>query len=595
MWLWDNRSKIPLDLPVDFAVLRDGYKSIWITDAIDFAITGGDLPAVHELIRLLGPDVLYLCDMGEESENLTPTALNLAAESGHVDILTVLLDYRDSLPPDERDRREAAYERDELAMDDPFQRPWGTPLTTACMAGHADAVQLLLARMPEVDVNASDKFGYTPLQSVARCALSAGPDRPHMDPDEPARRIAIVKMLLAKGAVPRATDGRPELHFRYTGRAAQPDPLVLTLMADRGQGDSALTRFFIDKVGIDVHAGFSWCTARMDGRGVNGVADEDVNGYDVTATNDINVYLTPLAMGALFGNAAGVETLLRTPNTTFAADLVPATGLPPLHAAMVGLPTLKAAIREPGGPEPSYQRPIRFFHDNKVLLVVNGQMNRSLSDKEREAYWAANKAATVTDRAAYIDARVATVQLLVAEAASVCKSFNINATHAGCTPLHLGARFDCLPLLRVLLDRGADPRIPLPGPGGRSVFAAIVASIHRLCVAQWSRVANDQPWYSAGGTRCTDYNAVVQSIDARVGEGMTALLRELMGDSSVNEADADGNTALHWTMGYSLPSATKALLALGARPDALNHAGEVPTDGTVPTTRRTPADFREYD
>ncbi|KJR85043.1 uncharacterized protein SPSK_09798 [Sporothrix schenckii 1099-18] len=219
-------------------------------------------------------------------------------------------------------------------------------------------------------------------------------------------------------------------------------------------------------------------------------------------------------------------------------------------------------------------------------------MHDPISNEEREAYVAAVKAASVADRAAYIDARVATVELLTAEAASVCsKSFDINAAHSGYTPLHLGARFDRLPLLRVLLDRGADPRIPIPGG-------------EALCAAR-SRVANDQPWHSRG-TIFTKYHEVVQSIDARVGEGMTALLRDVLGGSSgetpgeavneaVNEADADGNTALHWTMGYSLPSATNALLALGARADAQNHAGEVPTEGTVPTTTRTAAVFREYD
>ncbi|KJR85044.1 uncharacterized protein SPSK_09498 [Sporothrix schenckii 1099-18] len=349
-----------LNLPDDFPVLNHRYRGKWTTDAIYFAITGGDLPAVHEFIRLLGTDVLYLCDMGEISENLTPTALHIAAESGRVDMLSVLLDYRDSLPPDERDRREGAYERDEQVWEDPFRRPWGTPLTTACMAGQADAVQMLLASMPKVDVNASDKFGYTPLQSVARYALSAGP---YTDPDEPARRMAIVKILLARGAVPRSTDGRP----------GRPNPLLLVLMADHGQGDAALTRFFIDEVGIDVHAGFSWYTARLDGRGVNGVADDKgVDGYHGAPTNDTDVYLTPLATAALFGNAAGVEALLRTPNTNCIADLVPATGLPPLHAAMVGVPVLKAAIPQPGGPEPSYQRPIRFVHNNKVFFRQDG-------------------------------------------------------------------------------------------------------------------------------------------------------------------------------------------------------------------------------
>ncbi|KAL1889475.1 Palmitoyltransferase zdhhc13 [Sporothrix stenoceras] len=584
---WYSRETLP-SLPDDFPILSQRCH-IWKTEAIYFAIAEDNLPEVHELIRLLGPEVLYVCDMGWSSENLTPTALHMAAKRGRMDILTALLDYRDSLLPDERKRWEDEYERDEKkwADEDPYARPWGTPLTEACMSAQADAVQMLLARMPEVDVNASDKFGFTPLQAVAKHAVGV---RPHTDPDEPARRMAIVKMLLAKGAVPRSTDGK----------LGRPNPLLLTLMADRGQGDAALTRFFIDELGINVHASFSWSTARLDGRGVNGVTDDDkaIDRFD-SKSNDNDVYLSPLATAALFGNAAGVETLLRTPITDFVKDLVPATGLPPLHAAVVGVPHLEAPILEPGGPEPTYHRPVRFVHNNKVFLQQYGQWHDTLSNEEREAFWAAYDVAGVADRAAYIDARVATVQLLVSAVEAVSgylTPFDINATHSRYTPLHLSARFDRLPLLRVLLDHGADPNIPIPGEKGKSVLATVTASVHRLC-ARNSRVAYGQPWQSGGGAWAyTPYSVVVQSIDARIGEGMTTLLRELSTASDdVNEVDADGNTALYWTSGYGLPNTTKALLVMGARPDAQNHAGEVPTDGTVPTTTRPANNFRDYD
>ncbi|KAL1889994.1 hypothetical protein Sste5346_008573 [Sporothrix stenoceras] len=605
---------VPLN-PVDFPVLSEeqyewdfvrGYKQE--AEAIHTAIDDDNLPAIHELLRLLGPDMLYWCVMGEMPENITAPTLHWAVEMDHVAILTILLDYRDALAKEERLRVESAYEREEREdleranHEDPdvrwpSSRPWGTVLTTACMCARANVVQLLLARMPEVDVNASDKFGYTPLQAVARHAQ--GVER-FTEAGESERRIAIVKMLLAGGA-------RVDTKLND-----KPNALLLALMPDGGRGDAELVRFLIDNVGIDIHEGFVGTTARLDGRGINGASDdEDIDYiYDTIDDDDYNynfdyanippmeadVYLTPLATAALYGNAVGVEALLQTAGADFTDDLT--ASIPPLHAAMVGRPLVRALdVREPRYMRRDINNVRVNARERAAAIKETGTLDITapqFANRDLAAIAAAGEAADAAARAAYVDARVATVELLTADPAVCAKTINAKyGTPPGYkyTPLHLGARFDRLPLLRVLLDRGADPRIPMP-PSTRTgktqaMFTAVFTSIHRLC--GWSSRAVE--------FGCT-YRILVRAIDARVGEDMTALLRDLVGDDDINEAvnevDDDGNTALHWTMGYCLPNATKALLALGARADAQNHAGEVPVEGTVPTTTRQTKHEREY-
>lgn len=229
---------------VDFPVLSpERYEWDFVrsykqeAETIHTAINDDDLPAIHELLRLLGPDMLYWCDMGEVWENIVAPTLHWAIEMDRIDILTILLEYRDALSDEERQRVQKEYERDEREDLEranhqdpdvrwPSCRPWGTPLTTACMCARADAVQLLLARMPEEDMNARDKFGYMPLQAVARHAQ--GVER-YTEAGELERRIAIAKMLLEAGADPKTTYGKP-------------NALLLALMPDRGQGDAGLIR-----------------------------------------------------------------------------------------------------------------------------------------------------------------------------------------------------------------------------------------------------------------------------------------------------------------------------------------------------------------
>ncbi|KAL1896557.1 hypothetical protein Sste5346_004591 [Sporothrix stenoceras] len=183
------------------------------------AIWRDDVPAIREFFRPVGPDVLYWSDEGIADN---PTRI-YATELGRHAVLTALLDYRDSFTPEERDRALREFDIDEIANFN--TRKWGTPLTTACMCARIDIVRLFLTRMPEVDINSPDKFGLTPLQTVARhshrTALSAngyGLDPAHyLEVAESKDRIAIVRILLAHGARSRA----PDKGFKRVGQTVR--------------------------------------------------------------------------------------------------------------------------------------------------------------------------------------------------------------------------------------------------------------------------------------------------------------------------------------------------------------------------------------
>ncbi|KAL1889057.1 hypothetical protein Sste5346_009122 [Sporothrix stenoceras] len=635
------------------------------------AVDLDDVPAIREFLRLVGPEVLYWCDDGTA---VNPTII-FATELGRVATLTALLDYRDSLSPAERDRMEQEYAYSESI--DINWREWGTPLTTACMCAHVDVVRLFLARMPEVDINAPDKFGLNPLQTVARHAYTRG---------ESQARIAIVRMLQAHGA--RA--GPPDKGYELVGQtvreatnawidspveASEEDewpkrqPLVdrpggvgnALIQAVTGlQGaDVALVRVLVDEAGIDVHKGYFAPTACFQGTGTDGPADDaeadaddewrddreltelekterarkahevDVARFAAFQADPVatlareraardekdrrmgpyqgpDTYLTPLAAAALFRNALGVQALLQIPGTVLATDLVapsipasfrtlrsgenetasiPAgtTAMRPLHAAMIGPEYRHLRTTRQRGPE---------YH----------QRSRN-EDAHKD----------------YLNDCLTTVQLLTTDPA-VCAA-TVNATHPYVspqsgqryhyTPLHLGARFDRLPMLRILLDRGANPSIPVPHTG-RSVFFSVFTSLLRLCTRNSRLVGSHYGAHFNGPF----YRDRVRDIDGSIGTaGMTTIMRDLLrpgpkpriettkettNDAArrltlINEADADGNTALHWAMGFGLSHAGAALLALGARPGARNNAGEIPTEDTPPTTTRHVKGYREFE
>ncbi|KAL1889668.1 hypothetical protein Sste5346_008787 [Sporothrix stenoceras] len=282
-----------------------------------------------------------------------------------------------------------------------------------------------------------------------------------------------------------------------------------------------------------------------------------------------DTYLTPLAAAALFRNALGVQALLQIPDTDFSTDLM-APSIP------ASFRTFRSGENGETASIPAGTTAMRPLH-----AAMIGPVYKQL----HAATYAVTD--TATAHKGYLDDCLTTVQLLTTNTAVYAAT--INATHPYVspqtgkryhyTPLHLGARFDRLPMLRVLLNRGANPSIPVPHTG-RSVFFSVFASLLRLCSYTGRLVETNY-----GGTfNGPLYRDRVRDIDASIG---TAAL--------VNEADADGNTALHWAMGFGLSYAGAALLALGARPGARNNAGEIPTDGTPPTTKMRVKGYREFE
>lgn len=324
----------------------------------------------------------------------------------------------------------------------------------------------------------------------------------------------------------------------------------MALKREDGGSDPAVLAALIQG-GVDVHQTHRADVSRLDGTGLCNASvdrayeDDDLRRYD----EEDCVGLTPLGVAALYHNTTGIEALLQcasdagidTTNDHLTASSCPDT-MPPLHAAMTGRPFMSSwgAVAE----QPH-------LTDDEAIAIHKAAMERA----------------------------VATVYLLTSDE-TVCAA-TVDATHTDVlgrafTPLHLAARFDRLPLLRVLLNRGADRSIRLPTKEGHSILFSVFASL----------------WWISPAPSLTAYRphtaATMHAADAAV--DIHALVGDLLrglDEDVVNEADADGNTALHWAMGYGLDNAVDAPIAHGARTDAQNKAGEVPLEGRMPTTSQS--------
>lgn len=588
---WQIRPTVrvrPDQFPILCSSLYNGHEYGWDWDqllhyqeeasVLSSIVAIDDVPAIQEMLRLMGPELLYWDD--RDYAGYSPTMIS-AAGWGSVRVLKALLDYRDNPLTSEHHEaiKEAQkeYEWRERFEGSNMARAWGTLLTKACMCAQVDVVRLLLDRMPEVDINACDKFGYTPLQAVARHsertaqALDSHNDKHNYKLS--IQRMTIVRLLLGHGANKKA----PETSFERVGQTvkdasnASPDnddpdnnlrPLVyrpggignalIMALTRPASVDVLLTRILINEVDIDVHEGYFFATAAFDGRGQNSIADDvDVDGFQrdrdaaykkftadfdadrdaayaaLTAAVDAanaaerlllgpgqgpDTYLTPLAAAALFRNPTGVVALLETPGADFYTDLVSpsilthmsrvgnatVTTMRPLHAAMIGRRC--ESLRPPFFHEPEYYRDGALYSDaaaaegRAAVKERDGLPDNSLDRKleiqaakelakEDKLYPRASLIRQSEDaRKIYLEDCVNTVKLLTADP-DVCAA-TINATHLHegleYTPLHLGARFDRLPMLRVLLDAVADPHPPVPHTR-RGVFFSVFASLLPLC------------------------------------------------------------------------------------------------------------------
>ncbi|CAK7222512.1 hypothetical protein SCUCBS95973_004866 [Sporothrix curviconia] len=171
------------------------------------------------------------------------------------------------------------------------------------------------------------------------------------------------------------------------------------------------------------------------------------------------------------------------------------------------------------------------------------------------------------------------VRLLTADN-TICAA-TINARYRGhYTPLHLATGFHQMPLMLALIERGADIEA-LPRHNGPGLILSMFSSVSRNSYCSHVRY-EASPWFAAEMDASFDVMGMLKQLLARYRptgkdaqlDAQNAATRLAL----VNEADArNGNTALHFTMAYRMHRSTAALLAFGARANAVNHAGQVPS------------------
>ncbi|ERS97280.1 hypothetical protein HMPREF1624_06611 [Sporothrix schenckii ATCC 58251] len=501
-------------------------------------VEANDLPAMLEFIRV-EPGLLTLeCP----ADRMDPP-LVLAVRLGHNDLVAALLKHRASVPP---------HLQTQSGYDDWDDRgSWGTPLTTACAMGRLDTLKLLLDGIPDADINEVDNLGLTPFLAAAS---------KHHGPTED--RLTLLCFLMERGADVHAVERIWFAYDEYLKQKVEADLQneegidddnhddddddlyefrprpggygnALALAMGHPDTDPAILKFLIE-AGVEVYQNRAQAVRHL-------AHSNDL--YDPSRPRDEWAFLSPLAIGALYRNPVGIKTLLELlPNdhgrllASTDATIVPSPwpepptpedAVPvilPLHAALLG-PYTHLFGYMPGSED-----------NSAAALDVVGLLT-----------------ADETIRAATINARY-------------------RQRH---TPVHIATAFDTIPMLQTVLELGGDAAIPRHD--GQGLILALFSSVSRLSPKnslesiEWA-VAVDaatdmQALLTVLLDRCCPRGDGTEATDDDEAAARLALL---------NEADANGNTPLHFAMGYRLERSTAALQALGARTDAVNKAGEVP-------------------
>ncbi|MGE3189536.1 MAG: ankyrin repeat domain-containing protein [Vicinamibacterales bacterium] len=222
--------------------------------------------------------------------------------------------------------------------------------------------------------------------------------------------------------------------------------------------------------------------------------------------------------------------------------------------------------------------------DGRSALVLaafsgHGEVARALLDAGADPD--ADGAGYTALHAAALRGDVATVKALLARGAdpnarltngSPVRRFGsqwaLSRAIAGATPLLVAAAYLEVPIVRALLDGGADPSLGLPD-GTTPLLAAAGARVEVLTrptdLERWNMVDSDQP--------------VAPRAEGDVLAAVTALADR---GADVNAATEEGNTALHEAAATGLTTVIKVLAAHGAALDAKNKQGQTPLDLTLP-------------
>ena len=165
--------------------------------------------------------------------------------------------------------------------------------------------------------------------------------------------------------------------------------------------------------------------------------------------------------------------------------------------------------------------------------------------------------------------------------------FYLHPSYVGATPFWLAARFNAADIMRLLLERGADPlavHYPKYWPGSLSIRdeRVQVEEGDTTAVMAAAGLGGRDPLFSVDRLERIAESAPVRSTRR---EPDPALRERMMLDAvivaadlriDVNVANADGNTALHAAAGGGYDSVVEYLVAQGARLDVRNADGRTP-------------------
>ncbi|KAL1889088.1 hypothetical protein Sste5346_009153 [Sporothrix stenoceras] len=354
-----------------------------------------DLEALQELIQVY-PKLLTL---ESPSEGLCPPLVE-AVKRGRLEIIRALLKHRVTMPPEQL--VPPLYHQYE---DNGFRGHWGTPLTTACMLGRHDIVRMLSDGTPDVDINEVDYDGYTPFLSAAR-GIADETEAQTRD------RLAILRLLMDRGADVHAVkadslrnsetldkefdEGLVHRPFVFRPR---PGGLgnALSLAMEVVELNTSILQFLVKEAGVNVFKA-------------------SLRTYQHFAYD--HAFITPLGVGARYGNIKGVETLLSL--------------FPDAEDHIRLLATTDATIVPE--PRPAQQSP---EDEMPVLFPLHAAL---LGKQKFRAPWGADDVLTTNEtiRAATINA----------------------AYRQHYTPLHMVTSFDRIPLLLEVVKLGADLDTP---------------------------------------------------------------------------------------------------------------------------------------
>lgn len=505
-------------------------------------VEANDVPAMRELIRM-HPDLIK---SDWDSEMLCPPMV-LAARLGRHAILDVLMKHRATLPPKMR------VIIPEYGNDDHYIR-WPSPLTIACTWGRLDTVRFLLEGMPDTDINEVDLNGLTPLLAAVQVEIG---------PSEEKARVELIRFLLEHGADIHAV--RQEYDY-----------ILPDILPDKTTGKA------YDENGKECPVGWrtrpggignALALALKSGHTAPGVVAVLVEagvrvyeGYvDKSRFRPDTFYMTPIAAGAKSHNIEGVKALLAL--------------FPDDHARLLAPEATRDDV-------PDNDVPDNDVPDNEVAVLL--PLHAAAMGTVRPAH------PTLESITHECEAAVDMVRLLTADKA-ICAA-TINARYRGhygnygqyghYTPLHLATGFHKMPLMLALIERGADIEA-LPrynghnGPNGPGLILSMFSSVSRNSCCSHVRY-DASPWFAAKMDASFNVMAMLTQLLARYKptgkdaqlDAQNAATRLAL----INEADArNGNTALHFAMAYRMHRSTAALLAFGARANAVNHAGQVPS------------------